>query len=330
MDTRVQKFTQRPPNGKVLARLTDAHCHPADDVSFEAASDAISQSKLKHIVSMYRALLEETSSRMRCATQSTQALTYRPAILLAVTQCAMSSNLANQHLTRRLSEAHPDRVIPFFGKDGSPKRIAAEHRYTGVHPWFIHPIGGQVGSSRPDKERHYERLFPPPASDSPSRENQLPDLLPSLPGPVSLDDWISNLDHLFSSNKSAMLGEIGFDKAFRIPNPTPPPPPPPPPTVPDAGDNDNGTTVSVSTCRQTKNSDLQTPVSHQTALVRAQLKLAVDGHLRHVSFHCVRAVGETVALLEWCRASLDNFDRVHVCLHSFGGSPESVKQIQKS
>ncbi|KAK4051946.1 Cut9-interacting protein scn1 [Microbotryomycetes sp. JL201] len=105
-----------------------------------------------------------------------------------------------------------------------------------------------------------------------------------------------------------MVGEVGLDKAFRIPNP--------PPAIQDGQ-------------LRPKNSDLQTPVRHQLAIVKAQIKVAVRLK-RHVSLHCVRAAGETVALLGWCKKELSEFERIHVCLHSFGGSPESAIQIQKN
>ncbi|KAM0788273.1 hypothetical protein ACM66B_001422 [Microbotryomycetes sp. NB124-2] len=104
-----------------------------------------------------------------------------------------------------------------------------------------------------------------------------------------------------------MVGEIGLDKAFKIPNP---------PELQDA------------VHPRAKNSDLQTPTSHQLAVVKAQIKLAVKMK-RHVSLHGVRAAGETVALLQWCKDEVPHFECIHVCLHSFGGSPESAVQIQK-
>lgn len=136
-----------------------------------------------------------------------------------------------------------------------------------------------------------------------------------MPEPVLLSDVLSSIESRLLADPDALVGEIGLDKAFRIPNPE---------TV------------------HPRNSSLQTPISHQLAVVEAQLALAVRLN-RHVSFHSVRAARETVQLLERFRRrhgstnegqptqrrEVNGFGRIHICLHSFGGSPETAIQLQR-
>jgi len=176
----------------------------------------------------------------------------------------------------------------------------------GLHPWFSHPISFSPPSSLPPKDEHYSRLFTDPANpDAP--HPSLASLLPYLPDPVSFDAFLSDLEHNLVSHPSSHVGEIGLDRAFRIPNP--------PHVVADKAN--------------PKNSDLATPLAHQLRIVEAQVDLAIRLG-RNISLHSVRAPKETVDMLQGFKDSKgDGWRRLHVCLHSFGGSPESAKQIQK-
>jgi Tat protein secretion system quality control protein TatD with DNase activity len=154
----------------------------------------------------------------------------------------------------------------------------------------------------PSKEEHYISLFPA-STDGLKPTGSLLALLPSLPPPLLLSDFLSALAINLEAHPTALVGEIGLDKAFRIPNPP-------------------------ELASSAKNSDLQTPLEHQIAVAEAQIRVAIRLK-RHVSFHSVRAPQDTVQLLARIRSGPEGWGRIHVCLHSFGGSPETAKQVQK-
>ncbi|SCZ94086.1 BZ3500_MvSof-1268-A1-R1_Chr6-1g08411 [Microbotryum saponariae] len=185
--------------------------------------------------------------------------------------CAQSSTLENQSCTRSLAVAHPDRVIPFFAK---------------LSPW----------------QEHYMTLFPELGTD-PSLQPVVDSLLP----PTSLETYLTTLEQNLVHYPHSHVGEIGLDRAFRLPLPTHLQPP-------------RG--------QGSPRSKLQTPIQHQLALVRAQLDLAIKLR-RHVSFHSVRSSKETVTLLRDYLDHNPGFESIHACLHSFGGSPETIRQLQK-
>ncbi|GAA5855482.1 hypothetical protein JCM8547_007853 [Rhodosporidiobolus lusitaniae] len=204
------------------------------------------------------------------------------------TLCAMSSMLQIQEKTASIYSSSPDKVVPFFG----------------LHPWYCHPISFNPPDSLPSKTDHYTSLFPSP-SDPSSPHPQLATVLPEFSDPISIDTWLSTLEKYLTSYPASHVGEIGLDKAFRIPNP---------PHI--AADKSNP-----------KHTDLATPFSHQLKIVEAQVDLAIKLG-RSISFHSVRAPQETVEALKRFKEK-EGWERTHVCLHSFGGSPESAKQIQK-
>ncbi|GAA5869639.1 hypothetical protein JCM16303_000532 [Sporobolomyces ruberrimus] len=198
--------------------------------------------------------------------------------------CVMSSSLSNQDKTKQVYEARPDDVIPCFG----------------LHPWFSHPISFSPPDSLPSKEEHYASLFP-------SQEPILSYLLPHLPSPISIETFLSTLEQNLVSYPTSFVGEIGLDKAFKIPHP---------PSLLSLEPN------------LPKNSPLSTPISHQIRLVEAQFDLALRLN-RNVSQHCVRSTFETVEMLKTFKREKETFGGIYVCLHSFGGSAETAQQIQK-
>lgn len=150
-------------------------------------------------------------------------------------------------------------------------------------------------------------LFPDP-SDSSAAHPSLASVLDSFPDPISISTFLTNMEANLAAHPISHVGEIGLDRAFRIPNP---------PEI--AADK-----------RNPKHTDLATPVSHQLRVVEAQVDLAIRLG-KNVSLHSVRAPQETVDMLRRFKAEKgEGWQRIHVCLHSFGGSAESAKQIQKS
>lgn len=97
------------------------------------------------------------------------------------------------------------------------------------------------------------------------------------------------------------LGEVGLDRAFRVPWP---------PTI-----------------YPKRRSPLATPLHHQLQVVEAQIDIAIRLR-RNISFHSVRASQDTVDLLNRLKTRSD-WEAINVCLHSFGGSPQTATQILK-
>lgn len=217
----------------------------------------------------------------------------------------MSSSLENQEITTKLWESNKEKILPCYGAPRTlllllfrPDRSA----FAGIHPWFIHSLSLSSSPTAPSKEEHYTSLFSS-STDASQPSPSLAALLPSLPPPLLLSDFLSTLTNNLEVHPTALIGEIGLDKAFCIPNPS-------------------------ELASSAKNSDLQTPLAHQIAVAEAQIRVAVRLE-RHVSFHSVRAPQDTVKLLERIRGEPEGWGRIHVCLHSFGGSPETAKQVQK-
>ncbi|KAK4058268.1 Cut9-interacting protein scn1 [Microbotryomycetes sp. JL221] len=259
------------PDERIISRLTDAHCHPADDVTLESAVHNIRQSKLKTI-------------------------------------CAMSSNLDNQQRTAHIHEHDPQRVIPFFG----------------IHPWFVHSIAiTSDDEPTPTKVQHYTRLFSSSSSSSSSSEPHpqlTTQMLNSLPDIVRQQDWLTQLEQRLKQNSLAMVGEIGLDKSFKIPNPRPPCP-----VVSKESLVDDPSSLKP----LPKHSNLQTSIQHQLEVLKSQINLAIRLK-RNVSLHCVRSTKEMVDLFNYFSDHVEGFKSINLCLHSLGASPETVQQIQKS
>lgn len=273
------------PKTALLARLVDAHCHPTDSAAYAGPPTSIEEVHLLKIVRAQSALRELPS-------------------LAFLSQLAMSTRLDDQQATVDLHEAFPAKVIPCFGKSPPQKVPATADPVPGLHPWFAHQISLAPASSLPSKEYHYATLFPVCPEHPDELHPALEALLPSLPSPVSILDFLNQLERHLIAYPSALLGEVGIDRAFRIPN-------------------QPGSVEA----KQNALSPLATPLPHQLAVVVAQIEVAIRLR-RSISFHSVRSAQETVALLARLKKK-DGFERIHLCLHSFGGKPESINQIQK-
>ena len=165
----------------------------------------------------------------------------------------------------------------------------------------------------PGKLEHYAALFPSWfASGDLTEEAQ--SLLASFGEPTCFATFVKEkLQPYIEAFPSAMLGEVGLDRSFRIPYPQ---------------------TDAKSNRADHKNSkkftELKTPVEHQVRLLREQMEIAFSLD-RNVSMHSVQAQGATVELL----SSLAKYSkhwtnsRSKICLHSYGGSVETIGQITR-
>lgn len=101
-----------------------------------------------------------------------------------------------------LDDDSNERVVPGFG----------------WHPWFSHQLYDDISGDfemfndsdqRSLKERHYQKvLYPEPVEA---------DFLDSLPEPRPLSEQISQTKALLEKYPLALIGEIGLDRSFRLP-----------------------------------------------------------------------------------------------------------------
>ncbi|KAI8981135.1 hypothetical protein BD414DRAFT_549232 [Trametes punicea] len=272
----LQRELDRVPRS-VLAHVIDVHCHPTD-------SDA--------------------------------EMTHRVVRDLPIRICAMATRRSDQELVAGLARAHPDKVVPSFGRSSSALTLLA-----GYHPWFYHWISLTPALS---KEHHYRSLFLPSSPSKPELVSAFERLLPYLPEPITLSDVLSDVRSHLVAFPRAMLGEVGIDRACRIPYARPSDPPYA--GVSREGSSDEGHGEGDP---PRELSPFTIPLEHQLAILEAQLALAVELG-RNVSLHsvkCQQATGELLDRMKarhgpaWCRISVD--------LHSCGLSAQTWQQISK-
>lgn len=211
---------------------------------------------------------------------------------LQITICAMSTRQSDQSEVRLLAERHPTKVVPCFGQC-KPARASFLLLLKGYHPWFSHSITLKSGVS---KETHYRQLL------RPQSEQEFEHLLLSLPIPVALEDLISELRHNLKAFPHAMLGEVGLDRAFRLP------------------------IDYFAYPRQLTSFTI--PIDHQLAILEAQLELAVELG-RNVSLHSVKAQQATLQLID--RLSAEHGERwrnISIDMHSCGLSAQMWREME--
>ncbi|KAI0363618.1 Metallo-dependent hydrolase [Pilatotrama ljubarskyi] len=218
---------------------------------------------------------------------------------LPVRICAMATRRSDQKLVADLARAHLDKVVPCFG----------------YHPWFYHWISLTSAAS---KDSHYRDLFLPSSTPAkPEHVSAFDRLLPFLPDPIPLSDVLEDVRARLSEFPNAMLGEVGIDRACRIPYASPADPP----YSSASSSEDGGAPRELS--------PFTTPLEHQLAILEAQLALAIELK-RNVSLHSVKCQQATVELLDRMKGKYgDAWLRISVDLHSCGLSAQTWQQISK-
>lgn len=223
---------------------------------------------------------------------------------LPCTLCAMSSRVEDQSKVAALVRARPDRVVPGFG----------------YHPWWVHRISLHApAGTTPDRAAHYRALFllsssSPPQPPSAELETAFARLLPTLPQPIPLADVLADVRARLIEFPTAMLGEVGIDRAARIPFVGT--------DVSEGGnDDDNGAHHTLS--------PFLTPAAHQLTILEAQLALAIELR-RNVSLHSVKSPAQTRALFDNMAAKYGTaWFAISVDVHSCTLSPEVWRDIEK-
>ncbi|POS78389.1 hypothetical protein DHEL01_v203218 [Diaporthe helianthi] len=231
--------------------IFDAHCHPTDTMM---SIPAITTSMKARALTVMATRSQDQHLVAQVAVE--HGLTSRQAI---------ASSLASDghHLTRVL-----DKIIPAFG----------------WHPWFSHQLyddiltGDQAtyDPESPDlageKRRHYNAVLAP----SP-RSKDDDSFIDQLPAPQPLSVLLSQTRTYLEAHPLGLLGEVGIDKAFRLPSP--------------------GIFVADPEASMTQGrrngerlSTYRVSMDHQVRILKAQLNLA--GEIgRPVSVHGVQAHG---------------------------------------
>ncbi|KAM0275945.1 hypothetical protein ACHAQH_007246 [Verticillium albo-atrum] len=234
------------------AGVYDAHCHPTDIIA-----------SLESIQHMRAAALTVMATRSQ-----DQALL----VDLAASPLAIRSAESLNSFQKNKSARNEGRVIPSFG----------------WHPWFSHQLYDDsnpeaeqtyrpVRDSEPDlqaaKQKHYAAVLSP----SPSPTDTA--FLDSLPMPTPLSAYIAATRARLDEHPLALVGEIGLDKAFRLPQ---------------AFDDETRAARDPTMTPGGREGRMLSPqhvrMNHQTVVLKAQLALA--GSLgRPVSVHGVQAHG---------------------------------------
>ena len=216
----------------------------------------------------------------------------------------MASRVEDQPKVAALARARPDRIVPGFG----------------YHPWWSHRISiSAPPGTVPNHAAHYRALFLP-SSSSPNTELEtaFARLLPTLPQPIPLADVLADVRARLIEFPTAMLGEVGIDRAVRIPFAGA--------DVSERGhdDNDNG---GGGGGHRTL-SPFSTPFAHQLSILEAQLALAVELR-RNVSLHSVKSPAQTCTLFDNMAAKHGAaWFTISVDVHSCTLSPEVWRDIE--
>ncbi|KAK6441293.1 Cut9-interacting protein scn1 [Oleoguttula sp. CCFEE 5521] len=280
----------------------DAHCHPTDTLA-----------SLQTIPSMRAKVLTVMATRAE-----DQYLVADAAAIMGVRDADVYDE------DERWSNEH--KIIPAFG----------------WHPWFSHQIIDDhttskiVSLTQDEKIDHYQRVLNPSPED---REFML-----SLPDPLPLSSFIEQTRRYLEQYPLALIGEVGLDKSCRIPIPSS-----------DEHHRDRAADVTPGGREGRRLTPYRVNMSHQQLVLVAQLRLAGEMQ-RAVSCHGVQAHGvlfDTLAStwkgyeqrklskkerkVQAARAAdcPDDEDAgtggakpypPRLCLHSFSGTAETVKQ----
>ncbi|EEH43084.1 uncharacterized protein PADG_07904 [Paracoccidioides brasiliensis Pb18] len=153
----------------------------------------------------------------------------------------------------------------------------------GWHPWFSHQIIDDINSeTRNDppcsKAEHYKGVLTPPTKDE--------GLLHALPDLYPLSKLIADTRARLRQHPHGLVGEIGLDRSFRIPNAWLPH---------ELEKRDASLTPGSREGRSL--SPHRVALAHQRQIFKAQLRLA-GSMQRPVSVHCVQAHGAVLEVLQ--------------------------------
>ena len=238
--------------------------------------------------------------------------------------------MATRRQDQSLVAKFADEISPLYAHEPDRFLIPA----FGWHPWFSHQVfdDSKVNVSVESAfDQHYKRVIVP------SPEND--DFIKSLPKPRSLSSLIDETRQYLYHFPSALIGEVGLDRAFRIPDTD---------LLQPSYELDPALTSGSREGHRL--SKYRVDMEHQRRMLKAQLSLAGEMQ-RAVSVHGVAAHGlvfETLAQT-WagyekaplskrkkkCLESTEMTGREEgapkpypprICLHSYSGTVDTLRQ----
>ena len=221
----------------------------------------------------------------------------------------MSSTLPTQSIVEIRSIISPA-IIPYYG----------------VHPWFTHHLS--LSSPLDSKSTHYQKIFE-------CNQISLQPYFDRLPDPTSAEDFLREMERRLLADPKAQVGEVGLDRTFKLPFsianyiPTPAHPPIAPPCNCHSSLSSADDALRTASNNYDRPKTLKTSLHHQQMILEAQINLAIK-HRRAVSCHSVQSSEAIIDSFRKLKLADElGWKRTAVCLHSFGGSAESAKVLQK-
>jgi Tat protein secretion system quality control protein TatD with DNase activity len=215
----------------------------------------------------------------------------------------------------------------------------------GWHPWFSHQLFDESMYASRDVLNEDETLKHYTSVLSPSPKPEDHDFLLGLPQPQPLSQLLSQTREYLKKYPLALVGEIGIDKSFRIPD-----------KWTSEHEEQRDDTLTPGGREGRRLSPYRVSMDHQKKVLKAQLELAGEMQ-RAVSVHGVQAHGQVFDVLKetWkgherkvlskrerkmqqvassmnAEESEDEVDTrpkpfpPRVCLHSYSGPPDPIKQ----
>ncbi|KAH9221359.1 cut9 interacting protein-like protein Scn1 [Leptodontidium sp. 2 PMI_412] len=247
----------------------------------------------------------------------------------------MATRGDDQELVAQVADAYGLNSQPDISKEKSQECLVP---CFGWHPWFSHQMYDDTNEDILDadsesfKTRHYQSVLSPKPEDVA--------FLKSLPQPRSLKQYLQQTRAYLEKYPFALVGEVGLDKGFRLPGPWT-----------EELEKSRDQTLTPGTREGRPLSAHRVTMDHQKAILTAQLKLAWEMK-RAVSVHGVQAHGilfdtlqdlwkgygkeplskrqrkkiEKIPLHAEDAEMSDEEPALRICLHSYSGSPDQLKQ----